>query len=103
MAVALRRLSPRIQTQATGLSNGIQFRFTSQRYMPDTYVLQRLSEYGIRTWPKGLDVMAALGSPRADEILTSVYHERETWDEYSPRLDSLKAEFSGYDTEWTRT
>ncbi|MFC2283445.1 MAG: DUF3160 domain-containing protein [Lachnoanaerobaculum saburreum] len=54
-------------------SIGLCFRFMGQRYIPDSEILSRLSNEK-RPFPSGLDVMAVLGSERADEILDSMYH-----------------------------
>ena len=91
---------PRIVHQAEGLPAGKQFRFMSQRFMLDSYVLQKLSLYPVRSFPKGLDVMAVLGSPRAAEILDA---KPEAWKEYRPRRDSLTAVFGTYDAEWSQS
>jgi hypothetical protein len=39
-----------------------QFRFMGQRYLPDTEILQKLTDYNLRPFPTGLDVFAVLGS-----------------------------------------
>ncbi len=48
-------------------------RFMSQRYVPDSYILGQLVYVHVqgRFMPKGLDVMAALGSERAWDLLES--------------------------------
>lgn len=51
------------------LPAGAQLRFMGQRYVPDSEVLQRLSEPFERPFPSGLDVMAAFGSRRAQSLL----------------------------------
>jgi hypothetical protein len=71
------------------------FRFMGQRYIPDTYILNTVSQD--ITMPKGLDVMVVLGSQRAEEILNEVYHD------VSPYLAGLKAEFASYpDDKWAQ-
>lgn len=94
---------PRVEAQAVGLTTGVQMRFLGQRYLPDSYVLQMLSDYNSRPWPKGLDVMAVLGSARAEEHLTSLYNECANWSEYGPRLQALQSEFQAYDNEWNES
>jgi hypothetical protein len=88
------------------------FRFMGQRFIPDSYMFQQLvydqvgayrgaghpftlvmSDGGpIRGFPRGLDVMAVLGSERALEILKA---EGDTeYDGYFEQLDSLRTEFA---------
>lgn len=53
------------------------FRFMGQRFIPDSYTFDRLTIPTVpgRLMPRGLDIMAVLGSERAQEILDQVYHE----------------------------
>jgi hypothetical protein len=96
------------------------FRFMGQRFIPDSYMFQQLvydkvkgyrgagtpftmspSQVGpIRGFPRGLDVPAVLGSPRALEILTA---EGDTdYDGYAEQLEKLQAEFAALPEEqWT--
>ncbi len=99
------------------------FRFMGQRFIPDSYMFQELV-YGkkgeevilkytgkdkpftmevipgagpARAFPRGLDVMAVLGSKRALEIL-----EREgdtEYTEYNAQLNKLRQEFSSITSE----
>ncbi len=72
---------------------GRQFKFMGQRYIPDSEILQKLSMYPERPFPRGLDVMAVLGSDRAVDILDNVYKEPSHWDDYVPRRTSLRKQF----------
>jgi hypothetical protein len=97
-------------------------RFMGQRYVPDSYMFQRLvfpsvvdytGEGRPFTWtvtaigretrgfPRGLDVMAVFGSDRALEILEE---EGDTeYENYYEQLDNLRGEFSALDeAEWNR-
>jgi len=72
----------RIETYAFDAPNGPQFRLMGQRFIPDSRVLQEVTypkvqpfEGSYRTFPRGLDVMAALGNARAAQILDAVYKE----------------------------
>jgi hypothetical protein len=75
------------------------FRFMGQRFIPDSYMFQELvytkvgTQQNPRTMPKGLDVMAVLGSDRARTVLDNVYHENRFLN-YQAQLDKLTAEFS---------
>ncbi|MEA1905063.1 MAG: DUF3160 domain-containing protein, partial [Candidatus Hadarchaeota archaeon] len=97
-------------------------RFMGQRYVPDSYVFQRLvfpsvvdytGEGRPFTWtvtatgrktrgfPRGLDVMAVFGSDRALEILEE---EGDTeYENYYEQLDNLRGEFAALnEAEWNR-
>jgi len=50
-----------------------KFAFFSQKALIDSEIMQALTEYPERKWPKGLDVMAVLGSDRAADILTPAF------------------------------
>ncbi|NOZ06275.1 MAG: DUF3160 domain-containing protein [Chloroflexi bacterium] len=96
------------------------FRFMGQRFVPDSYVFQQLvynrvgqyegkghpftlstSDAGpIRGLPRGLDLLAVLGSPRALEILQK---EGDTaYQGYPQQLAKLQKEFVALpDEQWT--
>ena len=82
-------------------------RFMGQRFVPDSYIFQKLvipnvggftgegdpftwGPYG-RHFPRGLDIMAVLGSIRADEILEAL--EDSSYTDYSIRRGELEEEF----------
>ena len=71
------------------------FRFMGQRFIPDSYMLDQLVYNNIpgRFMPKGLDVMAVLGSPRAYAHLQAMGEMANP--DYQRRLDELHAEFAG--------
>jgi hypothetical protein len=77
---------------------GKGFRFMGQRFIPDSYMFEEmvLPRVPGRTMPRGLDVMAILGSPRAFEILDHVYHDTN-YTSYVLQLNALKAEFAAMD------
>lgn len=77
------------------------FRFMGQRFIPDSYIFQELvydkvgTEKMPRAFPKGLDVMAIVGSKRAQKIL-----QKEgdlNYLNYNQQLDKLKEQFSSYE------
>ncbi len=104
-------------------------RFMGQRYVPDSYMFQQLvspavgvyvgDRYGddkpftmeitmggaMRCFPRGLDIMAVLGSERALEILEAdgdTEYEGENTSYYS-QLDMLRELFNAMNvTEWNR-
>jgi len=101
------------------------FRFMGQRFIPDSYMFQQLVTPAVgmyvgnetpftmcitvagpaRCFPRGLDVMAVLGSGCAEAILRddgdTEYEGVNT--SYDKRLEELKTEFAGFDTaEWNR-
>lgn len=94
---------PEIKQQSADIPTGLQFRFMGQRYIPDSEILQKLSHFPDRPFPKGLDVMAVLGSNRAYEILDKTYQEPKKWDEFVERFTALKKKFSAIsikDWQW---
>ncbi|MDF0590715.1 DUF3160 domain-containing protein [Candidatus Methanocrinis natronophilus] len=92
-------------------------RFLGQRFVPDSYIFQKLvipnvggftgegdpftrGPYG-RHFPRGLDVMAVLGSARADEILASL--KDSSYVDYPTRRAELAEEFGTLTEEdWQR-
>ncbi|MCW3129266.1 MAG: DUF3160 domain-containing protein [Methanophagales archaeon] len=100
-------------------------RFMGQRFVPDSYMFQQLVSPAVgmyvgndtpftmcltdagpaRCFPRGLDIMAVLGSERAAEILIeegdTEYAGINT--SYDKQLEELKSQFAGFDiTEWNR-
>lgn len=80
------------------------FKFMGQRYVPDSYMFQQLvyPKVGGRYLPKGLDIMAALGSEMAEDILEK---EKDfSYEGYKEQLEKLKQEFSELSLEeWAKT
>ncbi|UCG42921.1 MAG: DUF3160 domain-containing protein, partial [candidate division WOR-3 bacterium] len=83
-------------------------RLMSQRYIPDSYMLQELVYTSVgtqnkpRTMPMGLDVLAVLGSGRARELLVELY-QQDQYKNYLTQLDKLTEEFSKLSAEdWNR-
>jgi len=86
--------------------DGISFRFMPQRFTPDSYIHQQLvfdkvsTVNNPRLLPRGLDIMAVLGSERAYEILDSILGETR-FENYTEQVEKLKSEFSSVSTaEW---
>lgn len=98
-------------------------RFIGQRFIPDSYMFQHLVfpevldytgdtdpkpfTYGFtgiswaRCYPRGLDIMAILGSERARAILTE--HGDTDYIDYWQRFNTLKSEFDALEvSEWNR-
>lgn len=79
--------------RGTDLPDGPQLHFMGQRYIPDSEILQRLS--GDERFPRGLDVMAVLGSGPARRILDAnpeMYNPRH-WAAYKSEREKLAREF----------
>jgi len=92
-------------------------RFMGQRFIPDSYIFQQLvfpatgkytgnntpftMKISERCLPRGLDIMAILGSERALQILTK---EGDTaYENYTQQLTALQQNFSSLNiTEWNR-
>jgi len=80
------------------------FRVMGQRFIPDSYMFWQLVHPNVysRLFPRGLDVMAILGSREAERLLVETYQET-AFPGYQARLDSLKAEFASLPPEeWAR-
>jgi len=97
------------------------FRLMGQRFIPDSYMFQNLvfpyigpylgsgepftmevTQAGpARAFPRGLDVMALLGSGRAREILDEL--DDSNYVNYTIRFNELKEEFDAFtDADWNR-
>lgn len=84
------------------------FRFMGQRFVPDAYIFRQLIFRNVgtgenpRMLPKGLDVMAALGSQRAYAILDEM-GETE-YQNYPAQMARMQEWVAGLSTaEWTET
>ncbi len=81
------------------------FRLMGQRFIPDSYVLDALVFDRIpdpRLMPRGLDVMAVLGSERAYQLLQQT-PDWTRFPSYPVKLDSLRLEFAAYpDSVWAQ-
>lgn len=71
--------------------------FMGQRYLPDSFIFQKLSDTGERLIPSGVDVFAAFGSERADELLDEIYLKGKSVPKYKKVLEGLKKMFKSYD------
>ncbi len=82
---------------------GQGFRFMGQRFIPDSYMFTQLViDRTSRLFPRGLDVMAVLGSSLADQILDEIYNETED-DSYVAQMEKLKTEFAALEeSEWVQ-
>jgi hypothetical protein len=84
------------------------FRFMGQRFVPDAYIFRQLIYRNVgtaaeaRMLPKGLDVMAALGSERAYTLLDQM---GETgYEKYPEQMAKMRSWVEGLTTEeWTET
>ena len=77
-------------------TKGRSMQMFGERYVPDSYIMDTLTDYPERLIGSGLDVMAVLGSETADELLSDE-KERVSW--YSERQEDLIDEFSNYTDE----
>ena len=84
---------PKIDVALLGMPMGRQFKLMGQRYIPDSEIMQRLVSWPERPFPRGLDVMAVLGSERAGDILDNVYKDPAQWSGYVPERTKLLREF----------
>lgn len=117
---AFEDFSPENLDECLGKSKG--FRLMGQRFIPDSYMLSEIvspnvgelqrseapftacliPDYGyMRCFPRGLDVMALLGSERAREVLTEL--GEEDYERYDVQFANLSAEFEGFSAaEWNK-
>ncbi|MCF2137746.1 MAG: DUF3160 domain-containing protein [Candidatus Thorarchaeota archaeon] len=75
-------------------------RFMGQRFVPDSYVFSELThdQVPFRDLPKALDIMAALGSERAWELLD----DQKSYVNYVAQMDLLKKKISNCTIDtWT--
>jgi hypothetical protein len=70
-----------------------------QRYSFDAESLQNLMEPIQRPVPSGLDVVASLGSERAEEILDKYYQPKIKWNKYEYNLNLLRQKQEGFTTD----
>jgi hypothetical protein len=77
--------------------------FTAGRYTFDAEILSRLIHVlrpePKRTFPKGLDVFASLGSESAKNILLNEYGEQKKWSGFADTLNTLRGQFSKFN-QW---
>jgi len=77
------------------------FRFMGQRFIPDSYILDEVVFSKIpdpRLMPKGLDVMAVLGSQRALDLLKQT-PDWTAFPSYPAKLNTLRQEFAAYSAD----
>lgn len=72
-----------------------QMRFMGQRYIPDSEILQKLSDPDDRAFPCGMDVFAVFGSERAGELLEEIYKPQVQWGGYKENFELLAEKFQG--------
>jgi hypothetical protein len=84
------------------------FRFMGQRFVPDAYIFRELMWRNVgtredpRQLPKGLDVMAAMGSDRAYTILDNLGETR--YENYPQQMTKMQEWTTGLSPEeWTET
>lgn len=82
-----------IVSKQADAEKGLQMRFMGQRYIPDSEILQELSDPDDRPYPTGLDVMAVYGSERAKALLDEIYKPTELWSGYQEQYDKLCDKF----------
>ena len=78
------------------LPSTAQLRFMGQRYVPDSEILQKLSTPVARVFPSGLDVMAVLGSARAQSHLDNYaqLYDTRRWPLYRSKRAQLTEQFA---------
>jgi hypothetical protein len=80
-------------------TQGKQFRFMGQRFIPDSRILQELTFPKVgtvgsaRLFPMGLDVFAVMGSPRAAQLLDTTYRQTK-YANYLKQRHAMRLEIS---------
>ncbi len=84
------------------------FRFMGQRFVPDAYIFRQLIYRNVgvqgnaRMLPKGLDIMAAMGSDRAYTLLDEM--GETSYENYPEQMAKMQTWVDGLTTEeWTET
>lgn len=84
------QIQHKLVTGAVDTPTGKQFRFMGQRYTLDANIMQELMVPIIRPVPSGLDVVAAFGSTRAQQLVEMEYLMNLKPEEYSILLQPLQ-------------
>ncbi|MHA2213581.1 MAG: DUF3160 domain-containing protein, partial [Candidatus Thorarchaeota archaeon] len=88
-----------LDTQNISVTKGL--RFMGQRFVPDSYMFSELTHHQVenRNLPKGLDVMAVLGSDRAWDLLD----DQKMYENYTEQMTRLQDRYLGLNmTTWTQ-
>ncbi len=99
------RIRPKFQRTSRN-----KVRLMPQRYQPDAEVLQEMVDYTNeptqRPVPEGLDILAAMGIPAAEQLLIE---EGQKWQGFEPMLKKMKGRMDSIDwqetiaTQWLST
>ncbi|MCO5298111.1 MAG: DUF3160 domain-containing protein [Fimbriimonadaceae bacterium] len=107
-ADAMAKLDPAIYRPSiklqSGIAQGVVMKFMGQRGLLDGWVISRVTGLE-RPLPTGLDVMAALGSKAATDLIAKYPDQVNPrgWNLYRPRLEEAAAKVDALpETEWTR-
>lgn len=84
------------QMRKTGMNQAAEFRLMGRRFIPDTLVMQKLTNDD-RPMTTGLDVMATLGSTAAEHILDAspLTFNPKPWPPYVTVRNEMRAYFAG--------
>lgn len=96
---------PKIQPALLYLDipSGKQFRYMGQRYLLDSDIMQSLMKPILRPLPSSLDVMGALGSEVAEDLLFQEYKPQERWEEYEEIYMKQKKSVEDYSVnQWSK-
>jgi len=98
LAVDPRKFSPKAADEDTKkFLSRKRLYFTAGRYTFDSEIMQRLvhvtKPQPKRKFPKALDIFAAMGNKKAEDILLNGYKEQAAWPQYSDSLRWLQNKF----------
>lgn len=83
----------RIRPQAPDDRRLPQVRFLGLRYIPDSEIFQKLTDWQQRRFPTGLDVFAVMQVPLAEQVLRS---QPIAWAPYWPTVDTLRKQLGDW-------
>jgi hypothetical protein len=100
-AAAFRAPSIKTKKNDQEIADDVQLRFMGQRAIPDSVMMNEVTDPDGRPFPNPLDVMAMLGSDRAAKILDAspAAYNPKGWASYVPRREALKSVFAAYPAE----
>lgn len=95
--------SQRISGHGTWGKQNQQFRLMGQRFIPDSYIFDRLTGRS-RIMPNSLDIMAGFGNKKAYELMMNEYSSSwEAFPDYPDELDKIiKENKEKSEEEWTQ-
>ncbi len=83
-------------TEYADLDYKRQYRLMGQRFNYDSYIMTKLTKSPERLDITPFDVLAAMGSQKAETILFDTYKPQNAWPKYPAALAGIKGEYAAY-------